>query len=65
MIAFRESSRGDAGASAVEYGLIIFAIAALVAAAVFAFGGSISSLFDSSCKTIASKASPANADCRS
>lgn len=29
---------GDAGASAVEYGLIVFAIAAVIAVAVFALG---------------------------
>jgi pilus assembly protein Flp/PilA len=62
--ALRESSRGDVGASAVEYGLIIFAIAALIATVAFAFGGTVSNLFDSSCKTIASQASPSSPDCQ-
>ena len=38
----------------MEYGLIVFAIAAVVVAAVVGFGGSIHDLFDSSCRTISS-----------
>jgi hypothetical protein len=39
--------------------LIVFAIAAVITFAVFAFGGTVHRLFDSSCKTIASSAAPA------
>jgi pilus assembly protein Flp/PilA len=37
--------RAEEGASAVEYGLLIAGIAALVALVVFALGGAISTLF--------------------
>ena len=43
---------GDRGASAVEYGLIVFAIAAVVVAAVFALGAVTSDVFATSCTTI-------------
>jgi pilus assembly protein Flp/PilA len=49
----------DRGASAVEYGLIVFAIAAVIAIALFAFGGSVVGLFGDSCDHIADKAAPA------
>ncbi|KQQ41585.1 Flp family type IVb pilin [Nocardioides sp. Leaf307] len=42
----------DLGASAVEYGLLISGIAALVAAAVFAFGGGVDGLFGDTCDTV-------------
>ncbi|MGZ4464237.1 MAG: Flp family type IVb pilin, partial [Nocardioides sp.] len=35
----------ERGASAVEYGLLIAGIAALIVVVVFAFGGKISSIF--------------------
>jgi pilus assembly protein Flp/PilA len=38
-------ARLEEGASAVEYGLLIAGIAALIAAVVFVLGGAISSLF--------------------
>lgn len=42
----------DTGASAVEYGLLIFGIAAVIAAIVFLFGGHVLDLFQQSCNTI-------------
>jgi pilus assembly protein Flp/PilA len=48
---------GDDGASAVEYGLIVFAIAALIVAVVFALGGTVRSLFGNSCTAVAAKTS--------
>lgn len=39
----------DTGASAVEYGLIVAGIAAVVVATVFALGGVTFSLFSESC----------------
>jgi pilus assembly protein Flp/PilA len=48
----RSIRRNDEGASAVEYGLIVFAIAALITVAVFSFGGAVGHLFQSSCDTI-------------
>jgi pilus assembly protein Flp/PilA len=44
--------RLERGASAVEYGLLIAGIAALIAVAVFAFGGGSSGMFQDSCRTI-------------
>lgn len=46
--------RDDRGASAVEYGLILFAVAAVVVAAVFAFGGAVDELFSDSCESLRS-----------
>jgi Flp pilus assembly pilin Flp len=36
----------------VEYGLLIAGIAAIIAVAIFAFGGGSSGMFQDSCKTI-------------
>jgi len=44
--------RDERGASAVEYGLLIAGIAALIAVAVFAFGGGSTGMFQDSCRTI-------------
>ena len=44
--------RRDRGASAVEYGLLITGIAALIIAAVFLFGGSVGGLFTNTCDTL-------------
>jgi pilus assembly protein Flp/PilA len=52
-------SRDDAGASAVEYGLIVFAIAAVIAVVVFAFGGAVRDMFSTSCDHIGSSVSQA------
>jgi pilus assembly protein Flp/PilA len=40
------------GASAVEYGLLVAGIAALVVAVVFAFGGVIKSSFSKTCGAV-------------
>lgn len=47
----------EAGASSVEYGLLVFAIAALIVVIVFALGGVTTELFDDTCTEIASAAS--------
>ena len=44
--------RDERGASAVEYGLLIAGIAAMIVAAVFAFGGGANGLFHGSCDEI-------------
>jgi pilus assembly protein Flp/PilA len=46
------TSLGEDGASAVEYGLLVAAIAAVIAIVVFAFGGVLQNLFSDSCGTI-------------
>jgi pilus assembly protein Flp/PilA len=45
-------ARAERGASAVEYGLLIAGIAAMIAVAVFAFGSGSNGLFNKSCQTI-------------
>jgi pilus assembly protein Flp/PilA len=52
----------DAGASAVEYGLIVFAIAAVIAVVVFAFGGAVRDLFSTSCDHIGTSVSQSRGD---
>ena len=49
----------ERGASAVEYGLLIAGIAALIVAVVFIFGGKISDIFKDTCDTIAGQGTPA------
>ena len=44
--------RNDEGASAVEYGLLIAGIAALIVVVVFAFGGSLKGIFTDTCSQV-------------
>ncbi|GAW52485.1 MULTISPECIES: Flp family type IVb pilin [unclassified Nocardioides] len=44
--------RTEDGASAVEYGLLVGGIAAVVVVLVFALGGQVSGLFDKACTDI-------------
>jgi pilus assembly protein Flp/PilA len=46
-------TRDEGGASAVEYGLLVAGIAALIVAVVFLFGGTIQRVFSNSCGTVA------------
>jgi pilus assembly protein Flp/PilA len=48
----------DTGASAVEYGLLLAAIAAVIVIAVFALGGAVRDMFSESCATIDSQVTP-------
>jgi pilus assembly protein Flp/PilA len=51
----RRARWDERGASAVEYGLLIAGIAALIIVAVFAFGGAVlTTLFQSTCNTVGS-----------
>jgi pilus assembly protein Flp/PilA len=52
MLAARTNS--ERGASAVEYGLLIAGIAALIVVIVFAFGDNIRDAFSETCDSIAS-----------
>ena len=49
--------RNDEGASAVEYGLLVAGIAALIVAIVFIFGGVIKSAFSKTCGQVSAGAS--------
>jgi pilus assembly protein Flp/PilA len=58
------STRKDEGASAVEYGLLVAAIAALIVIIVFALGGVIKKTFKDTCDVVANKGTTAdNASC--
>jgi len=46
--------RDEDGASAVEYGLLVAGIAALIVAIVFVFGGMISGVFKDTCTKVSS-----------
>ena len=45
--------KSERGASAVEYGLLIAGIAALIVVVVFAFGDNITDAFSDTCKVVA------------
>ncbi|MDQ6686901.1 MAG: Flp family type IVb pilin [Actinomycetota bacterium] len=46
------------GASAVEYGLLVAAIAAVIVAVLFLFGSTIEGVFKTTCNSIKSSAGP-------
>lgn len=49
--------RDEKGASAVEYGLLVAAIAALIVVIVFALGGVVTEVFQNTCDEVSSGAS--------
>jgi pilus assembly protein Flp/PilA len=53
----RSAPSGDDGASAVEYGLIVFAIAALIVVIVFALGRVVGDLFGRTCDKVTTQTS--------
>lgn len=53
----KRRDRDETGASAVEYGLLVGGIAAVVIVLVFALGGQIGGLFDKTCTDIDSNSS--------
>jgi pilus assembly protein Flp/PilA len=55
------AKRDEDGASAVEYGLLVAAIAALIVVIVFALGGVIRGVFSSTCTTIGDNAAASGA----
>lgn len=60
----RLAKMDERGASAVEYGLLIAGIAALIVGVVFAFGGRISDIFDNTCKQVAGDGTNNAATCK-
>ena len=54
MLNARLSKMNERGASAVEYGLLIAGIAALIVAVVFFFGKNLSDVFGKTCASVAS-----------
>jgi pilus assembly protein Flp/PilA len=56
MLAAQKAKMDERGASAVEYGLLIAGIAALIVAVVFLFGGVLNNIFSSTCNTVGQSA---------
>ncbi|HEY3527550.1 MAG TPA: Flp family type IVb pilin [Nocardioides sp.] len=52
MLNAKKAKMDERGASAVEYGLLIAGIAALIVAIVFLFGGVLSNIFKNTCNSI-------------
>ena len=52
MRALRRHAKDDEGASAVEYGLLVAAIAAVIVVIVFALGGLVKDKFQTTCNSI-------------
>jgi pilus assembly protein Flp/PilA len=52
MLDSRLAKMEERGASAVEYGLLVAAIAAVIIIVIFALGGTIQGLFQSTCDSI-------------
>ena len=48
----RPESDDEAGGSAVEYGLLITGVAALIVAVIFLFGGAVGDLFGNTCDSV-------------
>ena len=57
MLNARLAKMDERGASAVEYGLLVTAIAGTIVAVVFAFGGVIDTLLSDTCTDVATHAS--------
>jgi pilus assembly protein Flp/PilA len=53
MVAVRRHVKDDSGASAVEYGLLVAAIAAVIVVVVFALGNVVRSKFHNTCVGVA------------
>ncbi len=56
-------AKGDEGASAVEYGLLVAAIAAVIIVVIFALGGVVKGVFSNTCKSIAAGATVSSGNC--
>ncbi len=56
LLSARLAPRDERGASAVEYGLLITGIAALIAVTVFAFGGMLSDVYKATCDSVGASA---------
>ncbi len=57
------SHRDEEGASAVEYGLLVAGIAAVIVAVVFLLGDVVSDAFDETCDSISSNVSGGTTSC--
>jgi pilus assembly protein Flp/PilA len=55
MLNARLAKMDERGASAVEYGLLIAGIAALIIVVIFAFGGVLNGVFNDTCGSVANQ----------
>ena len=62
MLNAQKAKMDERGASAVEYGLLIAGIAALIIVVIFAFGGVLNKIFHDTCSSVNNKGS-ANGSC--
>ena len=58
-------NKDEDGASAVEYGLLVAGIAALIVLIVFSFGGIIKEVFSDTCDTVKNNSTGVTAACTS
>jgi pilus assembly protein Flp/PilA len=63
MLNARLAKMDERGASAVEYGLLIAGIAALIVVVIFAFGGVLKNVFSNTCKSIGTSAGAGSGSC--
>ena len=56
MLNARLAKMDERGATAVEYGLLITGIAAVITVAVFAFGGVVKNIFNNPCNSLGASA---------
>jgi pilus assembly protein Flp/PilA len=56
MLDAQKAKIDERGASAVEYGLLIAGIAALIIVVVFAFGGVLNTVFQTTCNSVGQSA---------
>ena len=63
MLNARLAKMDERGASAVEYGLLIAGIAALIVVVVFAFGNVIKNIFSDTCKSVGQSSAGGTAGC--
>ncbi len=57
------TTHADAGASSVEYGLIVFAIAATMVFALFALGPPVRGMFEGTCTVMKTSVEGSQQDC--
>jgi pilus assembly protein Flp/PilA len=55
MLNAQKAKMDERGASAVEYGLLIAGIAALIIVVIFAFGGVLNKVFSNTCGSVATQ----------
>ena len=58
-----QRNRNERGASAVEYGLLVAGIAAVIVTVVIAFGGNINDIFNNTCSKVGNGSSTAQTTC--